>query len=367
MSLTDPERLAWLRLARTPRVGPVTFAGLIARFGSARDALAALPTLTFDPPRPPTPDAVRREAERIDKAGGTVVLACDDAFPDRLAALSPPPPVLTVLGDVALLARPGVGMVGARNASAAGRRFAEQLARDIGQAGYVVVSGLAAGIDGAAHAGALETGTVAVVAGGADHVYPAQHADLHAAIAREGAIVSERPWGASPKAQDFPRRNRLISGLSLGVIVTEAARRSGSLITARYAGEQGRELMAVPGFPLDPRSEGANGLIRDGATLIRNGEDVIEALTALTGEARRPAPARDGAPAWFTPSAARPDAALTDRLRELLSHTPTPLADLARMADADPPALLAALVDLELSGEADLAADGTAAARFDGG
>jgi len=262
-----------------------------------------------------------------------------------------------------VLAKPSVAVVGARNASAIGRRFARDLARDVGAAGFVVVSGLARGIDAAAHEGALasDAGTVAVVAGGLAHIYPPEHAELHARIAREGAVLSENPPSYAPTARDFPRRNRLISGLSLAVVVVEAAERSGSLITARFAAEQGREVLAAPGSPLDPRARGANRLIRDGATLIESGADVIDVL--------RGSPlARAEEPDWRAYEPAPVDEAAleaeADRVREavfeLLSPTPTHRDEIIRCAGAPAPAVLAALVELELAGRASLSSGGFA-------
>ncbi|HEY8191080.1 MAG TPA: DNA-processing protein DprA, partial [Alphaproteobacteria bacterium] len=269
---TDSEKLNWLRLARTENVGPITFRRLIRRYGDAAEAIEALPTLAAQggrkKPLIPAPmDVVEKEYDALTKFGAYLICAADPEYPEALNAVEDAPPVMTVIGDVNLLSRPTVGMVGARNASLNSRKFAEILARDLGRAGHVVASGLARGIDTAAHEGSLPTGAIAVVAGGIDIIYPPENKNLYAQIREQGLVVAESPFGQEPFAQSFPRRNRIISGLSCGVVVVEASLRSGSLITARMAAEQGREVFAVPGHPLDPRAEGTNSLLRDGAIL----------------------------------------------------------------------------------------------------
>ena len=279
----------------------------------------------------------------------------DAAYPPLLAALDPPPPVLWAWGHPALLSRPAAAVVGARVASAAGQRFARELAAELGRAEVVVVSGLARGIDGAAHEGALSAsaGTVAVLGGGVDDVYPPEHAALHARLAREGCLLSENVPGRRAKAQDFPRRNRIISGLSRAVVVVEAELRSGSLITARLAAEQGREVLAVPGSPLDPRARGCNDLIRQGAAVCEGAEDVLRALASLPAVE---APQGD----LFTPRALDQDeidreaAALRERVHALLSPTPVSRDELARAVGGRPSAVFAALVELALAGRAEL-------------
>ncbi len=250
--LTDAQRLDWLRLARTQNVGPVTFAQLIRRYGDAGRALDALPEIASRAVRGkaveiPSADSIARELDATTRYGARIVASCEPDFPLLLRALDPPPPVLTMLGKAALAAEPTCAIVGARNASAAGRKIARDMAAALGKAGYVTVSGLALGIDGEAHAASLPTGTIAVLGGGIDHLYPPQHERLYAEIAANGLIISEMPFGHRAKAQDFPRRNRIITGLARGTVVVEAAERSGSLISARVANEQGREVMAVPG------------------------------------------------------------------------------------------------------------------------
>ena len=277
---------AWLRLARSENVGPVTFAGLIARFGSAGRGAEEVPRLATRRRQefvlPPPSDAPRRNRSSA-KAGRPHHRGCEPDFPFGLAALDPPPPLIAVIGRMHLLQKEMVAIVGARNASALARKFAQILARDLGEAGLVIASGLARGIDSAAHEAGLEHGTVAVVAGGVDIVYPPENETLYRAIAERGAVISEMRLGEAPQARHFPRRNRLISGLARGVVVVEAAERSGSLITANYALEQGREIFAVPGSPLDPRAKGANRLIREGATLTESAEDVLAVLRPILG------------------------------------------------------------------------------------
>ena len=354
-ALDDKERHAWLRLARTENVGPVTFASLIARFGSAATALKELPRLAARGGSSknfvlPPEDDVAREIQDLTRLGGRLIASCEPDFPPGLAAIEPPPPIIAVLGHAALLQREMVAMVGARNASALGRKFAFTLAQELAQADLAVASGLARGIDTAAHEGALKAGTVAVLAGGVDVVYPPENQKLYDAIRAEGAIISEMRLGEAPQARHFPRRNRLISGLARGLVVVEAAERSGSLITANYALEQGREIFAVPGSPLDPRAKGANRLIRDGATLIENAEDVLAVLRPILS---RGFGEPDGAP--LTPA---PDTAAleqeADRVRraieEALGPAPAAVDELIRLTGASASAVLTVLLELELAG-----------------
>jgi len=311
--LDATERLAWLRLARTNNVGPVTFAQLIARFGSrfgrrggSAPAGTARRRQEF---RPAAKGDAVHELEHLGKLGGRLVAACEPDFPLGLAVLDPPPPLISVIGRTHLLQQDMVAIVGARNASALARKFAQILARDLGDAGLVIASGLARGIDSAAHEAGLEHGTVAVVAGGVDIIYPPENEALYRAIAERGAVISEMRLGEAPQARHFPRRNRLISGLSRGVVVVEAAERSGSLITANYALEQNREIFAVPGSPLDPRARGANRLIRDGATLTEGAHDVLAVLRPILGrgfgepESSGPLPPADIGPLKWKPTA----------------------------------------------------------------
>jgi DNA processing protein len=352
--LSPAERLDWLRLIRSENVGPVTFRHLLRRFGSAAAALAALPDLArrggrAQPLKVHPKAAAEREIAELERLSGRLIGFTEPDFPAPLAALDDSPPLLSVLGQGQVLARPTVAIVGARNASANGRLIAGTLAREIGAAGYAIASGLARGIDSAAHEAALQTGTVAVVAGGIDVIYPPENESLYRSIAERGAVVAEMPIGTVPQARHFPRRNRLISGLSLGVVVVEAAQRSGSLITARFALEQGREVFAVPGSPLDPRSAGANGLIREGALLVESAADVIAALSAQ----KPPLSTRDE-PKFTAPPAADPAerevAAARPVLLELLSPEPVAVDELLRACPFSPAAVQTALLELELAG-----------------
>lgn len=277
------ERLACLRLIRTEGIGPVTFRDLVNHCGGAERALERLPELSRRggrrrPLQVYARAAAEAELEAARRIGAEPVFTIEPGYPAALAHVAVPPPLLYVKGRRALLGAPSVAIVGSRNASAAGQAFARRLAAGVGARGLVVISGLARGIDGVAHEAALETGTIAVLAGGVDHVYPPEHEALQAKIAEEGCLVSEQPPGFRPRGQDFPRRNRIISGIALGVVIVEAARRSGSLITARMAAEQGREVFAVPGHPLDPRAEGTNLLLKGGATIATSAEDILEVL-----------------------------------------------------------------------------------------
>ena len=280
--LSEEQRIDWLRLIRSDNIGPRTFRDLVNYYGGARGALNALPTLARRGGASGTRICSRANAEaelKACRARGIELIALGEPdYPARLTMIDDAPPLLGVRGQLAILARSLIAIVGSRNASAAGVKFAERLARDLGEAGYGTVSGLARGIDAAAHRASLATGTIAVLAGGHERIYPAEHVDLLDRIVVDGAAVSEMPLAWEPRARDFPRRNRLISGLSVGVVIVEAARRSGSLITARLAGEQGREVFAVPGSPLDPRAEGTNGLLKQGAILVTEAADVISAI-----------------------------------------------------------------------------------------
>ena len=352
-----------LRLIRTETVGPITYRRLLARFGSPAAALAALPELARAgggaPPTIPGPEVISKELNDIARLGGRFIFLDTPDYPPFLADLADAPPALAVLGDVALLAAPAIGIVGARNASANGMRFAETLAAEL--APKAIVSGLARGIDAAAHRGAMRTGrTVAAIAGGLDQPYPPEHAALQAEIARSGAVVSEAPLGTAPQARHFPKRNRIIAGLVLGLVVIEAAARSGSLLTARLANEAGRELFAVPGSPLDPRSKGANDLIRQGAHLTESAADVLANLPdhpARLGLARDPlfqhgrASFAEPGPFWEEPAEDRAALAAARRqVPQLLGEDPVPVDEIARRCQLSTAAITAVLLELELAG-----------------
>lgn len=358
--LSPEGRRDWLRLARSEGVGPVTFDQLIRRYAEPGRALAALPELARRggrnrPLGVPTVDEIDAELAAGEALGARLICACEPDYPQSLAALDPAPPVLWARGDVSLLDRSIIAVVGARVASAAGQRFARGLAAELGQAGQVVVSGMARGIDGAAHEGSLEYGAIAVLGGGVDDIYPPEHRDLYQRLVAEGCVVAEHPPGRQAQARDFPRRNRIIAGLSRAVVVVEAELRSGSLITARLAAEQGREVLAVPGSPLDPRARGTNDLIRQGAALCEGAGDVLRALETLGGLAE-PAAGFRSAPA-ITDS----DHGLTEKVAALLSPTPVSRDELVRATGREPGAVAAALVELALAGRAELLPGGLAA------
>jgi DNA processing protein len=358
--LSPAERRDWLRLARTENVGPVAFDQLISRFGTPARALAAIPDMARRGGRAlvlPRDADIDQELAAGEAMDARLICASEPDFPPTLAALDPPPPLLWALGNPALLGKPIVAIVGARVASAAGQRFARGLASELGQAGLVIVSGMARGIDGAAHEGGLATGTVAVLGGGVDDIYPPDHAGLHARIAERGCLVSESRPGQTATARDFPRRNRIIAGLARAVVVVEAEVRSGSLITARLAAEQGREVLAVPGSPLDPRARGCNDLIRQGAALCEGADDVLRALEGLPGF-REPDHSR------FEPDAPTgdPGDALRDRVAALLSPTPVSRDEVVRAAGAPAPLVFAALMELALAGRCELMPGGMVAA-----
>ena len=354
---TEDDRVSWLRLLRSSRVGPATFSRLMAEHGSAAASLEALPDVAraagvTDYAVCP-PGVAWAELKAAQTAGARMVCAHDPLYPAALADIPDAPPILWVMGDPAVLTRPMVALVGARNASSLGTRMARALARELGEAGFVIVSGLARGIDTAAHAATLDTGTLAVLAGGVDVLYPAENAGLAHDIAARGLRVSEQPMGLVPQARHFPRRNRIISGLTMAVVVIEAAAKSGSLITARCALDQGRDVMAVPGHPFDARSSGCNMLIRDGARLVRNAADVIEALAPIAAPALRTAQqTRPELPAPPPPEhrSLRETAALHGLILDRLG--PSPLAEDQLIRDLDSPArdVAPALVALELEG-----------------
>jgi DNA processing protein len=355
VNLSDAQRLDWLRLIRSEGVGPRTFRGLVNKFGGAGPALKALPGLAKARGRPirvTTKAEAEREIAAAARLGARFVAMGEPDYPLPLQATADAPPLISLRGDAACLKRPSVAVVGSRNASAAGLTFTERLSHALGAEGLVIVSGLARGVDARAHKAALQSGTVAVLAGGHDKIYPSEHEELVARILDHGgAVVAEMPMGWEPRGRDFPRRNRIISGLSLGTVVVEAARRSGSLITARFALEQGREVFAVPGSPLDPRAEGTNDLIRDGATLrpepaLYWDEIDFSAEEPVTAMAAEPAQsALDEAPAR---AALRDDRAI---LLELLGPSPVPVDALARQAGMPARAVQGLLLELELDGK----------------
>lgn len=397
-SLSEAERFDWLRLLRCDGIGPRSFFALLQRHGSARAALEALPSLAASgragrPFAIPPTAAIETELAQLQACGATLVGLYEPDYPALLRQIHAPPPLIAVRGDLASLRRSKVAVVGSRNASAAGLAFTERISRGIARAGHVIVSGLARGIDARAHQAALETGTIAVLAGGLGNIYPADHAGLLERLIEHGAAISEMPFGWEARGRDFPRRNRIVAGLSRGVVVIEAARRSGSLITAAFAADQGREIFAVPGSPLDPRAEGANDLLRDGATFCTKAEDVLDALARqkqgedfgfaepdlapieisfwdeldlpeLDGVFALPqTTAADGPEisvaaaeqAVSDPASPRPPAPISRedvaaRVIELLGPTPVSVDELARASEAPAGQVRAILLELELAG-----------------
>ena len=368
-----PSLLATLRLARSENLGPRQFHALVSRFGSATAALKELPELIgrrgFKRSiKICSSDSAREEFAKAVAIGAQLISIEDEHYPEGVAALEDAPPVLTVLGQLDWLQEPSVAIVGARNASALGLKFAETLARDLGSAGHTIVSGLARGVDTAAHRGSIETGTIAAIAGGIDQIYPPENRGLYEEIAQQGLLVTEMPFGVPPRAQHFPRRNRIISALSRATIVIEAAKRSGSLITARFALEQGRDVMAVPGSPLDPRCEGTNALISQGATLITSAKDVIEALDlferrvkvapvgsetesrAKSAEQPLPLPPNRGPENGPPPTAPSADN-VAQQVLERLGPSPVEIDELIRRLPIAPNLILSTLLELEIEGK----------------
>ncbi len=349
--LTDEQRRDWLRLIRSDHVGPRTFRALINQFGSARSALERLPTLAqrggaMRSGRICSIDDADQEIARSRRIGALLVAPGEAGYPPRLAAIDDAPPLLGVRGNTNAMARPMIAIVGSRNASGAGLKFAERLSRELAEAEFVIISGLARGIDRAAHQASAAFGSVAVLAGGHERIYPAEHVDLLDDLLAVGGAISEMPLGHVPRAKDFPRRNRLISGAALGVVVIEAAERSGSLITARMAAEQGREVFAVPGSPLDPRAAGTNRLIKQGATLVTEASDIINAVAPIM---ERPIelPSRE---AEDEMSFDEPDDGDRARIIGLLGPSPIGIDDLIRLAKVSPTTVRVILLELELAG-----------------
>ena len=353
VKLNEEQRLDWLRLIRSDNVGPRTFRDLVNYYGGAGAALAALPGLArrggaAGPARICSREDAENELKTSRARGVELVALGEPDYPPRLQMIDDPPPLIAVRGKRDILTRPLVAIVGSRNASAAGAKFAQMLARDLGNASFGIVSGLARGIDAAAHRASLATGTIAVLAGGHARVYPAEHADLLEDILAEGAAVSEMPLTWEPRARDFPRRNRLISGLAVGVVIVEAAKRSGSLISARMAGEQGREVFAVPGSPLDPRAEGTNGLLKQGAILVTEAADVTAVLEPILGRGVE-LPAKEPERQSATP-ATEPGEDERSRIIGLLGPSPVAIDDLIRLSQTSPAIVRAVLLELDIAG-----------------
>jgi len=355
--LNARQRLAWLRLIRSENVGPATFRALVNQFGGAEAAIEALPALSRRGGRAQdirlcTAAEAEGELEAANRIGAHLMAVGERGYPPSLAQVDAPPPLIYVKGRLELAEMPIVAIVGARNGSAVGQKFTRQIASALGLEGFVIASGLARGIDTAAHTASLEHGTIAVVAGGIDITYPPENAGLQKTIGERGLLISERSPGFSPRGKDFPRRNRLISGIALGVVVVEAAERSGSLITARLAGEQGREVFAVPGSPLDPRAAGTNNLLRQGATLVTSAEDIVEALAPILGRPPVP-PAIELASSDETVTPAPlPDIGQSerDRVIEALGPSPVDIDELIRATGLAARKVHIVLLELDLAG-----------------
>jgi len=350
-----------LRLLRTPGIGPVTFRQLIARFGTPAAGLAAIPDLARrgggKAPALRTRAEAEREISRVEKLGAKFLALGQGLYPKLLAELEDAPPLLVAKGNLNMLDRQAVAIVGARNSSAAACRFARGLAHDLGQHDLLVVSGLARGIDSAAHDGALGTGTVGVVAGGIDIFYPPENEERQKSLYERGLVLAEMPPGTEPRARHFPYRNRIIAGMSSGTVVVEAAPRSGSLITARLAAEAGREVMAVPGSPLDPRAQGCNQLIRDGATLVQNAADVVEAIRPFASRVRA------AADKYHAPECGSNGETALGVVEELLGPSPVPVDEIIRLSGAPTGAVQMALLELDLAGRLDRHAGGKVSLR----
>jgi len=352
--LSDQELLVWLRLIRSENIGPVTFGELLSHFGSAAAAIEGVGELASRGGRRiricPLEDA-ERELEMLERMGARLLASGDPDYPSLLGHTDGAPPLISVRGEAAILSRPTIAIVGSRNASISGAKFARQIAGDLGGRGYAVASGLARGIDAAAHQGSLSTGTIAVFAGGLDRIYPTDNIDLAEMIVAEGgAHISEMPIGWQARARDFPRRNRIVSGVAIGVVIVEAATRSGSLITARLAGEQGRPVLAVPGSPLDPRAAGTNRLIRDGARILTGVEDIIEEIEPMLGRRADTPRHIEEAPASATPYASDADDSDRARIVEGLSPTPVEIDEILRFTGFKPAIVHLVLLELDLAG-----------------
>ncbi|MBV1686981.1 DNA-processing protein DprA [Novosphingobium sp. G106] len=348
MSLEQAEAFARIRLLRSPNIGPISYRQLLRRFGNARTALEALPDLAARggaPYRAAPESRIADEIAAIKRAGGRYLFHDFPDYPPLLAQIDSAPPILTVRGDAALAARPCVAVVGARNASAGAVKLSRDFAAALADAGFIVASGLARGIDGAAHRGALNGGTIGVIASGIDIAYPPEHADLQEQIAEQGLLIAEQPPGTEPLARHFPSRNRIIAGLAAGTLVVEAAPKSGSLITARLAAEFGREVMAIPGSPLDSRSHGCNQLIRDGGVLVQSPEDVIELLSGFDGIPR--STFREAPPAYTANDDLGDEPA---DIASLLTTAPVAVDELIRQSGTSAASVQLALLELEIAG-----------------
>ena len=364
--LSDRQRRAWLRLIRTENVGPATFRQLINRFGSAEAALSALPELARQGGarqiRIASEEAIDAELETAHRMGARFLAAGEPHYPPLLARIDHAPPLIAAIGQLHLLDEPALSIVGARNASLAGIRLAQRIAGELGRQGYVIASGLARGIDAAAHNGSIETGTIAALAGGLDRPYPPENHKLYAEIAERGVVLSEMPFGWQPRAKDFPRRNRLVAGIGYGLLVVEAAYRSGSLISARLANDMGRIVFAVPGSPLDPRAAGTNRLLKDGAVLVTGVDDIVEALAPQIGRPSFPPPLEEPSDLAAAPPPGDDERAL---VLEALGPTPTSIDDIIRHTELHPAQVSLILLELDLAGRLERHSGGSVSLLMD--
>ena len=357
--MNEAEKIAWVRLIRTENVGPITFYSLLQTFGTAQKAIDNLPTLSKKGGRLKdikicSKDSAIAEMQSLETLGGEMLFAADEFYPLALAAIDDAPPVLSILGNKKLLNLPSIGIVGARNASLNGRKFAQKLSKDLGEGGQMVVSGLARGIDTSAHEGSIETGTIAAVAGGIDVIYPPENAALYNRIKLDGCIVAESPLGMEPLARHFPKRNRIISGLSSGVVVVEATLKSGSLITARMAAEQGRDVYAVPGHPFDPRAAGPNKLLSDGATLVQSANDILDGIqnfSATRQHLSEPHQFSYASPTpYFEDLSEKDSEEVRDIILQNISSMPVTVDEMVRNCHLTIPTVQMVLLELELAG-----------------
>jgi len=354
-SISNEERIAWLRLIRSENVGPITFYRLLEQFGTARVALDALPDLAKRGGRKKAIKITSRsdallEMETLEEIGASLIVRDEATYPPLLSQVEDAPPVLSLLGHAHLLKKKSVAIVGARNASINGCKFAAQLGRDLGEGGLLVVSGLARGVDGAAHAGALDTGTVGIQGGGVDVIYPKENAALYKEMCERGCVIAESPVGTQPQARHFPRRNRIISGMTRAIVVVEASPRSGSLITARMALEQGRDVFAVPGSPLDPRSKGANGLIRDGAILVENAQDIFRELNSAQNTPLKEVKIQYNQKVSMERPSEPELVGVRTKIVESLSPTPVFVDEIIRQCQISASVVQTVLLELELAG-----------------
>jgi len=357
IELSDNERLDWLRLIRTQNIGPKTFEQLVSRYGSVKDAIKIIPELSLRGGKDKatvvfSKKAAEKEVESLNKLGGRIVAKCEKDYPELLKYISDAPPVISIIGNADLFSKKSVSIVGARNASINGKKLTQKIAKELGQEGIIVTSGLARGIDTAAHIGAIETGTIAVVAGGIDVVYPKENIELYKKISETSVIIAECPLGTTPRPENFPRRNRIVSGVSTATLIVEAAKRSGSLNTARHANEQGRDVMAIPGSPVDPRAEGPNLLIKNGACLVTSAEDIMEVISSQSENILRlsESESKTFTSAKITNSLEEDIDNFRSKIGDILNYDPISIDDIIIETQANINIVLTVVLELEIAG-----------------